>query len=305
MGLRKVKSENSILINYDGIPLESSKKYYWRVKVWNQDGEESAWSKAATWQMGLFGEKDWGDAQWIEYEEMSDSLRLVPGNHGSQDHLGDKAMRRPVTPLFRKEFQVAKKIERAALFISGLGQYEASINAKKTGDGFLTPGWTFYDKTVLYNMYDVTKLLRSGKNSIGIIVGNGFYNINRERYFKINITFGMPKMIAKLNIKYTDGAEDNIVSGTDWKTSSSPIIFNSIYGGEDYDARLEQTGWDMPDFDDSGWNNAILVKKPLGKLIAESDYPLGIMEELKSKKTEKICSEKICLRFWTECIRYY
>jgi alpha-L-rhamnosidase len=290
-------SESSILISYDGIPLISGNKYYWKVKVWNQDNDESAWSEISTWQMGLLNETDWSNAQWIGYEEMPDSLRLVPGNHGPQNHLGAKAIKRPVTPLFRKEFQAAKKIDRAILFISGLGQYEATINAKKIGNGFLTPGWTYYDKTVLYNVYDVTKSVKTGKNVIGVIVGNGFYNINRERYFKINITFGMPKMIAKLYIKYTDGSEDNIVSGTDWKTFPSAITFNSIYGGEDYDARLEQAGWNLPDFNDSRWNNALLVKKPFGKLAAESDYPLRIMEELRVKKIEKISHDKFVYDF--------
>jgi hypothetical protein len=206
-------------------------------------------------------------------------------------------MKRPVTPVFRKEFDVSKRIQNATLYISGLGQYEATINGRQVGNGFLTPGWTYYDKTVFYNIYDVTKYLQRGKNAMGVIVGNGFHNINRERYFKISIAFGMPKLIARLNIRYSDGTESNTISDTSWKTSPSAVTFNSIYGGEDYDARLEQTNWDMPGFIDNGWKNAIPVKSPSGKLVAESDYPVAVMEKLTVKEVNKIKRNKYVYDF--------
>lgn len=282
---KKTLSDKSILIDYSGSPLISGNKYYWKVKVWDKDGKESGWSKSAVWQMGLLTSTDWKGAQWIGYEDMPDSLRLVPGLHQSDDgkalnKSGYKALKRPVVPLFRKEFKVAKKVKIASLYITGLGQYEASLNGKKIGDGFLTPGWTNYDKTILYNTYDVTTNLLNGDNAIGVIAGNGFYNINRERYRKLIVTFGMPRMIARLNIKYSDGSEENIVSDATWKTAPSPICFTSIYGGEDYDARLEQKDWDSPGFSDSGWKNAIIIKQPNGKLTSESDYQLTVKERI-------------------------
>jgi len=287
----KKMSDNSILINYSGSPLVSGKKYYWKVKVWDKDGNESKWSKSATWQMGLLAPSDWYGAQWIGYEDMPDSMRLVPGlHHGNQgpglNKSVKKAVQRPVVPLFRKGFRVTKKIKNASLYITGLGQYEASLNGKKVGNGFLTPGWTYYDKTILYNTYDVTDYLKKGENAIGVIVGNGFYNINRERYIKLIIAFGMPKMIARLNIKYADNTEENIISDVGWKTSPSPISFTSIYGGEDYDARLEQKGWDSAGFSDAGWKNAIAVKQPTGKLSSESDYQLAVKEKIGVKKIQ-------------------
>ncbi len=288
---KKVISDNSILINYSGSPLISGNKYYWKVKVWNRDGDESAWSKTAEWQMGLLTPADWKGAQWIGYEDLPDSMRLVPGLHQSDDgrslnSLGSKALQRPVVPIFRKGFQVTKKIKNASLFITGLGHYEASLNGKKVGDAFLTPGWTNYDKTILYNTFDVTGYLQKGDNAIGVIVGNGFYNINRERYRKLIIAFGIQKMIARLNIKYADGSEENVVSDSGWKTAPSPICFTSIYGGEDYDARLEQKGWDSPGFSDSGWKKVISVKQPEGKLAAEADYLVAEKEKIAVKKIQ-------------------
>jgi hypothetical protein len=213
---------------------------------------------------------------------------MVPGVHGNGDKLGDKCVDRSLVPLFRKEFEVYESLEFATLYISGLGQYEASINGEKVGNAFLTPGWTNYDKTVFYNSYDVTSMLKPGKNAVGAIVGNGFYNINRERYRKLVINYGEPKLIAQLRIKYKDGTEKILVSGADWKATPSPITFTSIYGGEDYDARLEQAGWNIANFNDQSWQQAVLVTPPSGKLTKEKDYPLEIKETFSAKTIKKL-----------------
>lgn len=281
---KKVTSDESILVALKGKPLQAAKKYFWKVKAWNRDGKESSWSKDATFFTGLLSSSDWSNAKWIGCEPFNDSMLLVKGIHGSGDNLGKLAVQRPVTPLFRKEFSVKKKIANAQLFITGLGQYEASINGTKIGTSFLAPGWTDYDKTVLYNVYDVTSQLKTGKNAIGVIVGNGFHNINRERYRKLVITFGLPRMISKLKITYTDGTEETIVSGADWKCAPSPITFTSIYGGEDYDAQLEQKGWNNPGFNDSKWKNVLLAEVPKGQLLAETDFPLKVMDVITVKK---------------------
>ena len=170
----KVKSDKSILIHFNGKKLESARRYFWKVKVWNQDGIESEWSKVGTFQTGLYSENDWKNAKWIGYEEMPVELKLVPGVHGNGDDQGQKALKRPVVPLFRKDFTIQKEISSATLFVSGLGQYEAFINGKKVGNSFLAPGWTNYDKTVYYNVYDLTQMMNVGKNTVGAIAGNGF-----------------------------------------------------------------------------------------------------------------------------------
>ncbi|MCX6255139.1 MAG: family 78 glycoside hydrolase catalytic domain, partial [Bacteroidia bacterium] len=287
---KKVESDKSILINYEGSELKPATSYYWKVKVWNREGDDSGWSKAGIWQMGLLKVNDWGNAKWIGYRELPDSMRVVPGLQQYDKSLDSKAIERAVIPLFRKEFELTKKIKEASLFICGLGQYEASINGMKIGTGFLTPGWTNYDKSVFYNCYDVAALLQQGKNAIGVIVGNGFYYINHERYRKVVVAYGEPTLIVQLRIIYTDGAIETFVTDENWKCSPSPITYSSIYGGEDYDARLEQNNWNKYGFDDSDWQNALIVKGPSGQLVAENDYPVNIMERIDVKKITSLTS---------------
>ena len=280
-----VKSDRSIQVEYAGIALNSEKKYFWKVKILNQNGKESVWSQNGTWQMGLLSVSDWEKAIWIGFANLPDSMKVVQGVHGDGNKLGNKAVKRSVVPLFRKEFAVEKEIKNATLYISGLGHYEATINGQKVGTNFLSPGWTNYDKVCLYNSYDVTNQLKRGSNAIGVFVGNGFYNINRERYRKIVIAYGYPKMMSKLKIDYTDGTSATVVSGKDWKCTPSPIVYTSIYGGEDYDATLEQKGWDQSGFDDSKWDTVLAATIPTGKLTAESDFPVAIREVIKVNKT--------------------
>ena len=296
-----VKSEQSTQVEYAGIPLISGKKYFWKVKIVSQSGKETAWSKPASWQMGLLSTPDWGKAVWISFENLPESMKVVPGVPGNEKELGTKAVKRSVVPQFRKEFKVEKQVRNATLYISGLGHYEASINGRKVGQNFLTPGWTNYDKVCLYNTYDVTEYLKSGKNAIGVIVGNGFYNINRERYRKLVIAYGYPKMISNLKIEYTDGSSNTLTSGIDWKCDLSPILFSSIYGGEDYDARLEQKGWNLPGFNDIKWKSALAAPATSAQLTAETDNPVAIREVITVKKTEQPEPGKYLYDFGQNC----
>lgn len=281
----RVNSNESIEVPYKGRQLNAATTYYWRVRVWGKSHQSSEWSSIQQFTTGIFTEKDWANAKWIGYEELADSMRVAPGVHAPVvNALGTKAVQRSTVPLFRKQFTVNKAVRYAVLFVTGLGQYELSINGKKTGEAFLAPGWTYFDKTVLYNTYDVTNQLNKGGNVMAAIVGNGFYNINRERYFKIVSAFGFPKMICRLAVTYTDGSVENIVTNETWKTAASAITFSSIYGGEDYDARLEQHGWNTISFNDAGWKNALPVKSPSGKLLPEQDYPIMLMDSFAVRK---------------------
>jgi Glycogen debranching enzyme len=284
----KIISEQSNLVYSKGLSLKAGQTYFWKVKVWNSENRETEWSEPVVYRTGLSSEADWRGAKWIGYDDLPAEKKMIPGVHGNGDKLGELCVDRPVVPLFRKEFEVSKKVKEAVLYITGLGQYEASINGQKVGNSFLSPGWTNYDKTILYNSFDVTSMLRQGKNAVGAIVGNGFYNINRERYRKLVIAWGNPKLIGQLRIRYADGAEQFFVTGADWKTAPSPITFTSIYGGEDYDARLEQSGWNAPNFDERAWKQAILVTAPTGKLVEEYDSPLEIKETFSAKSVKKL-----------------
>ncbi|MFH0761645.1 MAG: alpha-L-rhamnosidase N-terminal domain-containing protein, partial [Bacteroidota bacterium] len=260
----KVVMGDQVWIEYSGPELEPATAYEWQVRVWDQDDKPAAWSRESRFVTGI-PDDQWSGARWIGYESMPDSLRLVPGVHGSGDQLGDYlAVHRPVVPQFRKMVAVDRKVEEAFLFVSGLGHYTLTIDGKQPGNRFLAPGWTHYAKTCFYNGYEITPILGQGDHAVGITVGNGFFNINRERYRKLVTAWGMPMMRMILVIRYADGTSERIVSDETWKAAPSPITYTSIYGGEDYDARLEQPGWDKPGFDDSGWQAALSVRGPGG-----------------------------------------
>ncbi|MBV7530202.1 family 78 glycoside hydrolase catalytic domain [Chitinophaga sp. sic0106] len=212
----------------------------------------------------------WKNARWIAYENIPDSAIIVPHIHGN----GKKAWgpRKDVLPMFRKEFVVSKPLQAAVLYVSGLGQYELSINGAKTGDCFLEPGWTDYSRAAQYVTYDVKHQLKQGANAIGMMLGNGFYYIPGERYRKMTGAYGYPKMILHLQLQYTDGSTADIVSDETWQTAPSPIYFSSIYGGEDYDAQREQAGWNHPRFKADGWKSALLTQ-PV-PLVAQINAPV-------------------------------
>ncbi|MFB6320084.1 glycoside hydrolase family 78 protein [Saccharicrinis sp. FJH54] len=274
----KVNSTESENIIYSGKELLSGRKYYWKVKVWDIYGNESDWSEMGSWQMGLLKAQDWSGAEWIGYEELPESDRVVEGITGYGDISLQKVEKRSVVPMFRNGFKLKDEVGSATLYISGLGQYEATINGEKVGDAFLTPGWTHYDKTVLYNTYDVTEMLRRGDNAIGVIVGNGFYYNNRERYRKLIIAYGFPELLCKLQVQYKNGESETIVSDSGWKMHQSPITYSGIYGGEDYDARREEKGWNKAGFNADSWLKAKQVSGPSGTLRSDQNYPVKVMQ---------------------------
>ena len=252
---KKVLSDESIQIPYAGKPLKAATGYYWKVMVWN-NGIPSDWSAPAHWQTGLYTPADWQPAQWIGYDTLPASERIVPA---ITDDSGEKYRHRnDILPLLRKEFRVAKPLSRATVFICGLGQFDLHLNGKKI-NGFLDPGWTKYDEHALYVTFDVTKQLQNGSNALGVMLGNGFFYIPGERYRKLTGAFGYPQLICRVYLQYQDGSTDNIVSDPTWKATPGPVTFSSIYGGEDYNALLEQSGWDQPGFRDDTWRNAVVV----------------------------------------------
>ncbi|TZF83834.1 Bacterial alpha-L-rhamnosidase [Pedobacter sp. BS3] len=279
----KINSQSSIQVKYTGQKLKSAKTYYWKVKVWDNKGRVSDWSDKASWQMGLLTAADWSKAQWIGYNRLPDSARIVPALHSLTKAGKNVRLKRDILPLLRKEFTVSTSVKSATLFICGLGQFELSLNGKKVSDHFLDPGWTQYDKHALYVTFDVTKILQHGKNALGVQLGNGFYYIPNERYTKITGAYGFPKMRCKLMIEYRNGAVETLVSDTSWRTHESPTVFSSIYGGEDYDARLEQSGWDKPGFNDRHWQQAVVVDGP-PLLHSQTAEPVKLFDELKPQK---------------------
>lgn len=283
----RVGGSESLLVPYAGPPLEPARAYFWQVRVEDAAGRLAGWSAPARFVTALREPSDWGEARWIGYEDMPERERLVPGVHGLLDPTRHPKLKRPVVPLLRRVFTVNRPVAQALLFVSGLGHYEAYLNGEKVGDRFLAPGWTDYRKTVLYDAYDVTAQLRPGPNAIAAIVGHGFHHVAPERYYKLAIAYGWPKLLAALRVRYADGGEETIATGPAWKAAPSPVTFASIYGGEDCDARLEPEGWTRADFDDTGWGRAAAATPPEGRLRVETDHPLRVMETLRPQSVRR------------------
>ncbi len=212
-----------------GKPLKSAVTVYWKAEVTTNKGPLTALSDRFT--TGILHQQEWSSAQWIGYESLPDSMKVYPGVHGNGNKLGNKAVKRSVAPYLRKTFAVQKKVQQALVFVSGLGQYELYLNGRKVGNDFLAPGWTTYSKTCLYNTFDVTDQLQQQENVIGAIVGNGFLNINRERYRKLVIAQGYPMLRLKLLIRYTDGSSSEVLTDNSWKAAPSPVAFTRYMEG--------------------------------------------------------------------------
>lgn len=296
----KVDSGESQLVKYSGAPLKPARRYFWRVRVWNDVGKKSPWSdwkefRVAPDVSALNGK--WIGA--ISYEKANlpsgrnytyDKWKLpeVKAAFAAVDTMASRSI------MLRDEFEVGKKVSDATVYVCGLGHYELSVNGTKVGDGEFTPLWSDYDKTVYYNTYDVTPLIHNGKNALGVLLGNGFYNVIRgSRYSKLQIGFGPETLWLNLVIRYADGSEETISTGEGWRYALSPITFHSIYGGEDYDARLEQEGWDRPGFNDAGWRPAVVQRAPKGTLMPQQTPPVRIMERFKPVSTHKLTADDV------------
>ncbi|WPU96064.1 glycoside hydrolase family 78 protein [Mucilaginibacter sabulilitoris] len=256
----KISSDSSILITYQGAPLKSATRYYWQVKIWDNHGHISAWSKTAYFETGLLSPADW-TASWIVPQQ--DSLRKI------------------AAPMLRKQFTLSKKIVSARAYVTAHGLYELYLNGKKVGDQELTPGWTEYKKRLQYQVYDITTMLQQGDNVVGAMIGDGWFRgttgINQWAFWGRKLA-----LLCQLQITYADGTVQHINSDGSWKGfKSSPVTLNGIYDGENYDARKEIPGWDSKGFNDAGWvpvDTAVYDKK---MLVGVESVPVHKIQEIK------------------------
>ncbi|MDX9752591.1 MAG: glycoside hydrolase family 78 protein [bacterium] len=252
----KVSTSQSIQMPYAGSPLASHTACYWKVRVWDQDGQPSAWSPTGRWTMGYLSPQDW-QAEWITLPQEP----MAP------------------LPLFRKEFAITKPVRHAIVSICGLGFYELRLNGDKVGDNLFDPGWSAYRRTCLYTTYDITASLQP-RNAFGVMLGNGFFNVTGGRYVKYTGSLGAPQLILQLHIQYEDGTTEALVTDSSWRATPGPIQFTCIYGGEDYDATTEQPGWDRPGFDDPAWQPVTVCAGPGGALVAQPALPIQKIQDL-------------------------
>jgi alpha-L-rhamnosidase len=422
----KIESDESVGIAYQGPALESRKRYYWKVRVWDATGQVSDSVEEAWWEMGLLQPQDW-KAKWITFENPEDAAdrggirwiwvagqdalattpktkvkfkttldvsqapqtaALVIAVHGAYrasvngHEVGNKSRwrgfdRRDVTgelvigrnsievdvttpppefgpgkgakttvagfaalikltnsngsivrlatgrtwqaqleagsswqpaqvvgdladerfgdpgPLpqpaasFRRTFEVSKQIGSARLYVTALGSYRAYLNGSVVGDDVLTPDFTDYRKRVVYQVYDVTNLVKSGKNQISALLGAGWYGSPLTwvgiHFFKLPSRFE-----AQLQVDYTDGSQDAVVTDDSWKAASSSIVESQIYAGETYDARQERAGWQTTDFDDSNWAQAAVAEAPAIAVTSQVDVPTRVIQTLQPKQINPV-----------------
>lgn len=293
----KVKSSQSQLVNVPALK-PNTHGYYWQVRVWNENGEASDLSK----KQGIRVVPEKIDAEWIGAITRKDAklpYGRFPNSVFKKDSFktkwADVDTLSAKSIIMRKEFDAGRKrITDAVVYVCGLGHYRLNINGATVGDAEFAPVWSEYDKTVYYNVFDVTDLITAGGNAVSVLLGNGMFNVQRMgRYSKLQTSFGPPQMLLRLEINYADGTRQVIKSGGDWKYSLSPITFNSIYGGESYDARLEQQGCCKAGFDDSGWRKAVVTEGPKGRLTPQTVQPVRIMERYGIKSWKPIPADSL------------
>lgn len=254
----RVESEQSIHVVYAGEALRPSTRYHWRVRTWDGDGEPSPWSLPAWWETGLnIGQPDpqhaLGEAQWIASDLVADEERAAP------------------CPQFRKAFSLEGPIGSARLYITALGLYDAQINGQPATDEALNPGWTDYQTRVTYRTYDVTDLLNTGDNAIGVTLGDGWYAghiawAGRQHYGD------RPKLNALLRVTLGDGQTVTIPTDTTWRTAAGHVVSADLYMGEHHDRRKATPGWAAPGFDDTAWSRATPCDPPQAAVDAAA-YP--------------------------------
>jgi alpha-L-rhamnosidase len=203
--------------------------------------------------------------------------------------LGEKPLGSPRSALsaaqLRREFQVAKTVRSARIYSSALGSYQLFLNGKRVGDDILAPGWTDYHKRVVYQTYDVTSMIQQKANVLGIILGGGWYG-STLGWTSLNYDFGPPpiRLLAQLEIEFSDSTREIISSDESWKASASPILLSEIYDGEDYDATLEQSGWTQTGFSDAKWRPVTIAATPAATLVAQDFQPIRVEKALTAQK---------------------
>jgi len=294
----KLASPECLYIPFNGKPLVSLHKYWWKVRVWDREDTESEWSPVSDWTMAMVNPSDW-KGRWItsdlQLSSLQKELKALPdfGMEPESDmwKLSDVIRKKTDTITYapavylRKEFSSNHPLRYAVANICGLGLNELYINGSKVSQELLNPAYTDYQKRVFYQSYDITRLVQKGENAIGVILGNGWFNLvipHVLRYYAADY-IDTPRLLFQLDLFYADGTKKTIVSDNSWKfTTDGPIRFNNILSGETYDANKEPAGWNKPGYPESSWKQAIPAEAPSGILEAQYLKPVAITDSVKA-----------------------
>ena len=229
-----ISSEQSTFVDYAGEPLQSRDIAYWKVRYKTPEGEVSAWSPVARFEMALLDPADW-QARWIYLPE-------------------EKPEETAPAPYLRRSFRVEEKpVARARVYAAARGIYELQINGERIGREHFAPEWTDYTKRLHFMTYDLTDQLQAGKNVIGGLLGEMWYAGVFGLGSASNQYGEIPELLLQLEITYADGSRQMVVTDESWRGKTGPIVFSNIYLGENYDARLELGAWSSPGYDAAGW----------------------------------------------------
>ena len=263
----KKQQSDMMLVTYNGWELKPFTKYFWSVEVWDKDNIQSQ-SSINSFETGMMNIGNW-TGSWISDRN---DIDYKPA------------------PYFRKKFTVNKTVKSARVYIAVAGLYELYLNGEKTGNHRLDPMYTRFDRRNLYVTYDVTSKLQNGDNAIGVILGNGWYNHQAMAVWDFHRApwRNRPAFCLDLKITYNDGSMETISTGLDWKTASGPIIYNNIYTGEHYDARLEKDNWNLASFDDSRWRNVSYRSVPSEIVSAQQLHPIRNVEAIPAKTVKRM-----------------
>ena len=258
----KVDSGESANVYLRGIPWEPLRYYTIAVRVWDNHGENSPWRKTRI--LTALPIADW-QARFITAERQTDR-KAAPGT------------------AVRTSFVIAKPVKEAFLVSTARGLYQAFLNGERIGRDELAPGWTSYNRRLLYQTYDVTELLREGENAVGVLLGAGWYKGDVSWLRRHNFYGDFSAFAGQLVIRYADGGEETIYSDGTWKGNDSPILHADVYDGETYDARREEAGWNCPKFDDSLWRNVSVLETNREILSPQAGCPIRIQEAIPVKE---------------------
>jgi alpha-L-rhamnosidase len=265
---------SSNLVTVRGVSLKPFTRYYWRVELWGENGQSTGSSAIAVFETGMMNKENW-QGSWI-----------------SDGH--DKETK--PAPFFRHEFKTGKKIISARAYIAVAGLYELYINGQRIGDHRLDPMFTRFDRRLLYVIYDITHNLQQGNNAVGVLLGNGWFNHQSTAVWNFHLApwRARPAFCMDIRITYADGSVETIASNKEWKTALSPVIFNSIYTAEHYDARLEQAGWNTNGFDDAKWRKVVMRSAPSSNIVAQCLQPIRQVEAIHARSFTQL--DSLC---WT------
>lgn len=255
----KCLSSESAQVQYHGKHLESRERCFWKVRIWDDSKKPTQWSSPSAWTMGLLKPDDWG-GHWIGVHSETDSPEQL------------------ATPRYmRRPFSVNAQIRRATAYVTALGLYELRLNGQRVGNHLLAPEWTNYFKRVQYQTFDVTSMVRTGKNALGVILGNGWYSGGWQQWkSQLKPIYGnQPFLRLQLEIELSDGQKEIVESDEKWRgTDTGPLRFSGIYEGESCDARKDFPGWDTAAFVENSWRPIDIGHPKVGSMVSQRSEPI-------------------------------